>query len=151
MSAVSMPISPCWERALPHAGELEHRPLLLFDGACGFCTWVVGRLARHPSAHRWGFIPFQHVSDRELEALGTTRSACRLAVHAVDERGALLRGALAMNAVLEGRPAIRLLVRAARSLRPLLQIEMLIYTLVARNRVTISRLLGTARCAIDDR
>ncbi|MGB8267123.1 MAG: DCC1-like thiol-disulfide oxidoreductase family protein [Candidatus Velthaea sp.] len=114
----------------------------------GFCTWFVGRLAQHPSSVSWGFIPFQNLSDRELEQLGMSRSACRLAVHVVDENSRVLRGALAINAVLERRRAMRVLIRIARAIRPLLDLEMRAYAFVASNRVAISRLLGSARCAM---
>ncbi len=148
MSAAVVLESPCLARSLPHAGDTRRRPLLVFDGACGFCTWFIGRLAQHPSTVSWGFTPFQNVSDRELEQLGMSRSACRVAVHVVDERGRVLRGALAINAVLERRRAMRVLVRIVRAIRPLLELEVRAYTFVASNRVAISRLLGTARCAM---
>jgi predicted DCC family thiol-disulfide oxidoreductase YuxK len=122
------------------------REFLIFDGACGFCTWSVRQLAR--LGVRVAAIPFQRLRDDDLRTLGITRAACAERVQFVDDRGMIASGADAVNALLRGHalfgPAITLISRTPA----LLQMERRGYAWVAEHRVAISRMLGTRRYAL---
>jgi predicted DCC family thiol-disulfide oxidoreductase YuxK len=77
------------------------RPVLIFDGDCGFCTasvqWAQVRIRRLPTAQ-----PFQFA---DLDALGLTRQACEQAVQFVDTDGSIHVGdqAIARALVVSGQ------------------------------------------------
>ena len=125
-------------------------PLVIFDGACGLCTWTVRLAGRWDTARRWSFVPFQRLTDAEFRALGVSRAACAKVVHAIDVHGHVTRGAFAVNAVLATLPATRPFVAIVRLLFPLLLLEIAGYAFVAHNRALLSRMLGTTECALYD-
>ncbi|HZO95242.1 MAG TPA: DCC1-like thiol-disulfide oxidoreductase family protein [Candidatus Baltobacteraceae bacterium] len=130
-------------------GALAGEEFVLFDGACGFCTWVARALRKRtaPSPDlRW--LPYQRLADDELGRLGTTRERCARAVQYVARDGRAYEGADAFNRWLARRPAGRLAVRLLHALFPLLFAERFGYALVARARAPISAVLGTHACAL---
>jgi predicted DCC family thiol-disulfide oxidoreductase YuxK len=130
-------------------GALAGDAFVLFDGACGFCTWIATRWRAHtPPGVRW--VPYQWLEPHDFARFGTTPQECRRAVRFVDERSRVHGGASAVNAILAYTRGGRALVTALYVLFPLLLLEHLGYALVARFRVPISALLGTRRCALVD-
>jgi len=126
---------------------LPPRNLVIFDGACGFCTWSVMVLDR-PLGVRVASIPAQWLKDAELAGLGTTRAACAQAVVFVDATGVPSSGADAVNALLRAHPLFSAPVALALRVPALLRLERAFYRWIARHRVAISRLLGTRRYAL---
>jgi len=49
--------------------ELEHGPILLYDGKCGVCSEAVHWVLAHERAHSVRFAPLQSALGRELRAL----------------------------------------------------------------------------------
>jgi len=121
--------------------------LVIFDGACGFCTWSVCVLYR-PLGVRVHAIPYQWLSVAELAAFGTTRARCVEAVHFVDASRTPTAGADAVNALLRNHPFFGPPVALIARVPVLLRVERRAYTWLAANRVWISRLLGTRLFAL---
>jgi predicted DCC family thiol-disulfide oxidoreductase YuxK len=72
------------------------RPVLIYDGDCGFCTasvrWARSRIRHLPAAQ-----PFQSA---DLAALGLSRAVCDQAVQFVDGDGSVHAGSRAIARVL---------------------------------------------------
>jgi predicted DCC family thiol-disulfide oxidoreductase YuxK len=110
------------------------KPLVLWDGECGFCgSCVAWALSRDPES-RLDFEPYQEVSELSLEL----HEACAKAVHVVKPDGAVLRAGRAVLFVFGqiGWPRLS----AALSLPPMIWCVELGYKLVARHRGRLSRL-----------
>ncbi len=120
--------------------------LLIFDGSCGFCTWSVATALRLRSDVT--ATPYQWLDDAELGRVGITRERTQREVHFVDAAGTVYRGADAVNALLASVPRLGLIVRFVRSRPALVRIEQRAYEWIAANRIAISRVLGTQRCAL---
>ena len=74
----------------------ERRPVLLYDGACGFCTRVVERAVhRLPAVVDWQ--PYQSV---DLAHLGVSEAEVSRSVHLVERSGRVEHGAVAVARVL---------------------------------------------------
>jgi predicted DCC family thiol-disulfide oxidoreductase YuxK len=124
------------------------RNVMLFDGSCGFCTWIVGKARRLDTRALFAFVPYQFVSDAELDAFGVTRQQCSRSIAAISAAGRLYRGAHAVNALLFACTATRPLAVAIHVFWPLLLTEIGLYRLVARQRTRISAVLGTQKFAL---
>jgi len=131
------------------ATRLTHsrgRPVLVFDGDCGFCTTSARFL------HRWvvrdgsaTVCPWQLL---DLEALHLTADQCRSAVQWVGEDGQVASGHLAVAAALRAgdpvwRPAGALLVAPGLS-----WLAARLYAWVAAHRDALPG--GTPACRMDD-
>ena len=105
------------------------RPVVLFDGRCGFCAWSV-QFAQQRVLADAEFLPYQSV---DVAAYGLTEEQCAQAVYFVDESGSH-PGELAVAAILQsGRGVWRPLGRiiASPAVRPL---AAGVYRVVARHR-----------------
>jgi predicted DCC family thiol-disulfide oxidoreductase YuxK len=132
------------ERAEAPTVRLEST--IIFDGTCGFCTWSIAALGK-PS-HVAHVVPYQWLTDAQLETVGTTRAHCIHEVHYVDAGGRVYRGANAVNEALAHAPLIGGILGYVGRHRALLGFERACYAWVAAHRVAISRVLGTRRCAL---
>ncbi len=122
--------------------------VVLFDGACGLCTWCVLLARRIDRRGLYAFVPSQDCAAEDLARLGLTSERLSRAVYVIEGGARAYRGALGINRFLWSfrtwRPLIVLLYWAW----PLLVLEIAAYEFVARNRVWISRVLGTAKFAL---
>lgn len=121
---------------------MRTRPVLVFDGDCGFCTTsvhVIERLVRP----RCETVPWQHV---DLDALGVTREHAQYEVLWVTPAATVYGGAQAVA---------KLLLSAGRGWAPLGAVLTLppmrwgahaVYRLVANNRGRLPG--GTPACAL---
>jgi predicted DCC family thiol-disulfide oxidoreductase YuxK len=105
------------------------RPVVLFDGRCGFCAWSV-QFAQQRVDADVEFLPYQSV---DVAAYGLTDQQCAEAVYFVDTSGAR-PGELAVAAILQSgrgvwKPLGRLI--ASPAVRPL---AAGVYRVVARHR-----------------
>lgn len=124
----------------------EARPLLIFDGDCGFCTssvrWLAGKLvARQRTTVTT--TPYQWL---DLAALGVTEQRAAREVLWVNEAGRVTGGAQAFACWLQrdrGAWAVLGRVLQAPLVRPL---AALVYRLVASNRHRLPG--GTPACAV---
>jgi len=119
---------------------------LLFDGDCGICNFSAEQAMRMEVRRRWRIIPFQDLSDAELQALGVTRTQCARRLHAVSRSGRVYRGAFAVNFFLWQHPPWLLLVVLCYAVPLLLWLEIIAYAVIARHRQRLSRWLGLAAC-----
>jgi len=115
---------------------IPERPLLLFDGACGFCRRWVNRWKRW-FGDRIEALPFQEAGGRFPDA-----EAGRFAeaIHLVEPDGRISRGAEAVFRVrhlARGRSLLWFLYRRLPGFRFFTEA---CYSLVARHRIPISRL-----------
>ena len=119
---------------------MDSRPaLVLYDADCGICSRLADGLERRGV----GVSPIRSAAgDIELRDLPhATRNA---AVHAVDARGRRLSGAAALPLIFRALPR---LAWAATLVEVLPAPSRLGYAAVARNRRTLSRMLGLRACA----
>lgn len=117
------------------------RPVLVFDGDCGFCTWSAGRVEEWAQG-RLDIAPWQRT---DLVCLGLTEDQCARSVQFV-EGGRHWGGAAAIAHALiycrvPGPSVGRLLMRP--SIAPLAQRA---YVLVAANRHLLPG--ATPACAV---
>jgi predicted DCC family thiol-disulfide oxidoreductase YuxK len=105
------------------------RPVLLFDGDCGFCTRTLGWLRVLDGKHRIDTLPYQRPG--APESIGATRAECSESVQWLGADGARLHGAAAINAALETALDTSWPVRIYRRSTG---VQERLYGLVARNR-----------------
>jgi len=129
------------------AESLPATDLIVYDGACGFCTWSLAHVLAI-SATQASIIPLQFLTDVQLNGLGFSRDAANIMLHFVNSKGAIFTGADAFNELLEGSANFALPLRLLKRYAVLLEMERIAYRWIARNRVVISKILGTSSCAI---
>jgi predicted DCC family thiol-disulfide oxidoreductase YuxK len=121
------------------------RPILLFDGDCGFCTtsatWAHHHLPGHPAIQPW-----QHA---DLDAYRITEAECASAVQWIDQRGMAHAGAAAIARVLQDSGGAWRLLGTAGSFPPGSWLSRATYTLIARHRHRLPG--GTPACALAQR
>lgn len=110
------------------------KPLVLWDGHCGFCGRCVAWALSHDPEGRLDFEPYQEVDGLPDDL----RDACSRAVHVVTPDGEVLRAGRACLFVLGriGWPRTAALLR----LPPFVWCIELGYKIVAANRGRLSRL-----------
>lgn len=125
--------------------------IAIFDGDCGICSKFVEFASRRVAGKNIEFRSYAVFSEPELARFGLTYERCSQAFQLVDEsRGVHLR---------EGGPAIRFVLaagggligsiaRATDFLPPLLWLEPIVYSLIARNRTRISVSAGLTGCKV---
>ncbi len=124
-------------------------PALLFDGACGFCTWSVRTIRTRDRDARVNYVASQLLAPTDFARLGVRPQRCANEVVFVDGARRVRGGAEAANAYLRTigfAPATT--IARLRLPRVLLRIESAVYRWIARHRETLSRVFGTARYAL---
>ena len=120
---------PWWSRSGEDAVIQLKRPVVLFDGRCGFCTWSV-QFAQHTVHADADFIPYQSV---DVSNYDLTVEQCADAVQFIDNAQPV-SGALAVAAILRtGRGVWKPLGRSIGS-SPVRPLAGVIYRFVARHR-----------------
>jgi predicted DCC family thiol-disulfide oxidoreductase YuxK len=114
------------------------RPLVVFDGDCGFCRRWIERW-RQTLGDRVDFLPYQEAASR-FPAI--PESAFRDAVHLVEPDGRVTRGAEAVFRALAHAPGRRWPLRLYRRLPGFAPISEACYRTVARHRTLFGRLTG---------
>jgi len=117
------------------------RPLLVFDGDCGFCT---------TSARAWQrWMSLEHVEPwqfLELDSLGLTTEQCTEAVQWVDEAGTVVAAEHAVIAACRHAGSFWGLVGGAMALPGVRQLAGVMYRLVAKYRYKLPG--GTPACKL---
>ena len=125
------------EKAVTNTNDAQAtRPLVIFDGACGFCTWCVHAAQRYVQAPM-DYAPYQHL---ELAAWGLHEDQVSASVYVITS-STTLSGARAVAAIMKrGRRPWPVLgsILDAPVLRPFAERG---YRFVARHR---GRLPGVA-------
>ncbi len=106
-----------------------NRPIVLFDGKCGFCTWSVN-FARASVHADVDFVPYQSV---DVSRFGLTVEQCAAAVQFVGPGGAVA-GERAVARVLESGGAAWKPVGRLIGSPPIRPIAAAVYRFVARHR-----------------
>ncbi len=117
------------------------RPLLVFDGDCGFCTSSARWWQRH-----WGLEHVEPWQFLDLESLGLTAAECERAVQWVDVDGSVAAGELAVIAALRHAGGGWGVLGRAMALPVVRQLAGVVYRLVARFRHRLPG--GTPACKI---
>lgn len=118
-------------------------PVVLYDADCGFCTWVVDRLAMRVEPGAIEIVPLQSPrADALLDGRVDEQTKWE-SWHLVDADGSLYSGGAALPHVLRhvrgGRVAGRVAARFPRTSSGL-------YKVVARNRDRLGRVVKADRC-----
>lgn len=119
------------------------RPLLVFDGDCGFCT------SSARVAQRW--LQLEHVEPwqyLDLDALGLTRAQCEEAVQWVAVDGSVHPAERAVIAALRQARGVWRVLGTVMDLPGIRQLAALIYRLVAKHRHKMPG--GTPACRLPE-
>ncbi|MDT0392109.1 thiol-disulfide oxidoreductase DCC family protein [Streptomyces dubilierae] len=120
---------------------MRTRPVLIFDGDCGFCTMSVGVVQRLVRP-RCEVVAWQHA---DLTALGVTEERARYEALWVTPTGRVYGGAQAVAKILLNGGGVWAVAGALLTLPPLRWAAHGVYRLVAENRGRLPG--GTAACA----
>ncbi|GAA2090288.1 DUF393 domain-containing protein [Actinomadura alba] len=120
----------------------RERPLLIYDGDCGFCTASVGFVRRRVPASA-EIVAFQ---DTDLGALGTTRERAAREVLWVDRHGRVSGGAQAAARLLMDAGGAWWPLGAVARVPPVRWIAIGLYRLIAANRHRLPG--GTVTCTV---
>lgn len=118
------------------------RPVLVYDGDCGFCTSSVRFLERHVPV-RAEVVAFQFA---DLDALGTTAERAQHEVLWVDRAGRVSGGAEAIGRMLTDAGGVWRVPGVAMRVPPVSWLAHAVYRLVANNRQRMPG--GTAACML---
>ncbi|MEU6474452.1 DUF393 domain-containing protein [Streptomyces massasporeus] len=121
---------------------MRTRPVLIFDGDCGFCTMSVD-VARRLVRPRCETVAWQHA---DLVSLGVTEERARHEALWVTPTGRVYGGAQAVAKALLSAGGVWSVVGAALTLPPVRWVAHGVYRLVADNRGRLPG--GTAACAV---
>jgi predicted DCC family thiol-disulfide oxidoreductase YuxK len=126
---------------------LEDRLLVLYDADCGICTRSASILRRLDRGRHLRLVPLQRPP-----SLPDLPSEAELAeaMHVRDPSGRWFRGGEAVIRIAAALPSLRLIAWTARlpGVPGLMDVG---YRLVARNRQSLSRLLGEQACRLPSR
>ena len=118
-------------------------PVVLYDGDCGFCTWVVDKIAARVEPGAVEIVPLQAPRADEVLAGRLDERAKWESWHLVEPDGALFSGGDAIPRVLRhvrgGRFAGRVAARFPRAASAL-------YRVAARHRDKLGRVVHADRC-----
>ncbi|HEX2056982.1 MAG TPA: DUF393 domain-containing protein [Actinomycetota bacterium] len=127
------------------SAPLPNVPIVLYDADCGFCTWVVDRLAGRVAPGAIEIVPLQAARADELLGGRVDEQAKWESWHLIEPDGALFSGGDAVPRVLRhvrgGRVAGRIADRWPRATSAL-------YRVVARNRDRLGRVVRADRCRV---
>ncbi|MDQ0792918.1 thiol-disulfide oxidoreductase DCC family protein [Streptomyces sp. B1I3] len=124
---------------------MRTRPVLVYDGDCGFCTTSV-KVVQRLLGPRCVTVPWQWA---DLEALGTTQQRAEHEVLWVTPAGPVYGGSEAVAKLLLRSRAGWPVLGALLTLAPLRWVAHGVYRLVADNRHRLPG--GTAACALPAR
>ncbi|MFH8346066.1 thiol-disulfide oxidoreductase DCC family protein [Streptomyces sp. NPDC018045] len=124
---------------------MRTRPVLVYDGDCGFCTTSV-RFAERRIRPRCTVTPWQFT---DLEALGVTRERAEHEVLWITPAGRVYGGAQAVAKLLMSARGAWAVPGALLTLPPLRRLAHAGYRLVADNRHRMPG--GTAACSLPSR
>ncbi|NVI91371.1 DUF393 domain-containing protein [Actinomadura sp. BRA 177] len=118
------------------------RPVLVYDGDCGFCTSSVRFLERHVPVQAT-VVAFQFA---DLDALGTTAERAQHEVLWIDRTGRVSGGAEAIGRMLTAADGLWRVPGVVMRVPPVSWIAHGVYRLVANNRQRMPG--GTAACML---
>ncbi|MCI0623767.1 MAG: DUF393 domain-containing protein [Acidobacteria bacterium] len=126
--------------------ELGKRAYMLFDGDCGICTWFADWAMRTDVRRRFYVEPYQRVPESETQRFGISHADCARRLQVISPRGRVYRGAFAVNYFFIHYFPWSLLVIVLYAVPVFLLLEVIGYSIVAKNRTRLSRWLGMKAC-----
>lgn len=123
------------------ASRVPGRPLLVFDGDCGFCTTAAGFGSR-----RLGLDHVEPWQLLDLAAVGLTEEQCRRAVQWVAQDGTIASAELAVIAALRHAGGMWRALGRALAVPGVRHVAGVLYRFVARHRNRMPG--GTAACRL---
>ena len=120
-------------------------PVVLYDADCGFCTWVVDRIAGRVEPGAIEIVALQSRRADDLLGGRVDERAKWESWHFVEPDGSLYSGADAIPRVLRHVRGGRLAGRAASRLP---RTAGVLYRAVARNRDRLGRIVRADRCRV---
>ncbi len=123
------------DRDEPDPAMPVERPVLVYDGDCGFCTYWARRWQQKAQG-RIAIVPLQ---DREGRPPGLATAELEEAVHLVEPDGTIRRGAAAIFEVMGTLRPYRLARWAYRWIPPFRWFSNWLYRWVANHRAFVSR------------
>lgn len=121
----------------------ERRPLLVFDGECGFCTVSAGFIVRRIRPRAF-VVPWQRL---DLAPLGLSPARCTEAVQWVGDDDSVLSGNRAIMAMLRTAPGAWPLVGRAGDLPGVAVLARVVYQWIADHRGLMPG--ATPACAVE--
>lgn len=120
-------------------------PVVLYDADCGFCTWVVDRIAARVAPGALEIVPLQSARADDLLGGRVDEAAKWESWHFVEPDGSVHSGGAGVPLILRhvrgGRTMGRVAARFPRATAAA-------YRLVARNRDRLGRVVRADRCRV---
>lgn len=113
---------------------------LLWDGDCGFCRRCSQLLARWDTTG-FVFAPYQVFSEAQLKRVGLNYHRCGRELKVITRTGRSFGGAFAVNYFFWQQPRLRPLVLLGFLFPLLFLLEVLVYKIIADNRLLFSKIL----------
>ena len=117
------------------------REYVLWDGECGFCRRSTEIMARLDERSTFIFAPYQSFSPIELSKVRLNARRCARELQLVSASGKTFGGAFALNYFLWRQPRLKGLVVLGFAFPLLFLIEVLLYKIVADNRLLFSQII----------
>jgi len=117
------------------------REYILWDGDCGFCRRSVEVLARMDEQSTFIVAPYQSFAESELRKVGLSFRKCAREVQIVSRSGRTFGGAFGINYFLWQQSRWKFAVISGFLFPLLFLIEVVIYKIVASNRMLFSQIL----------
>lgn len=117
------------------------REYLLWDGDCGFCRRSAEIIERLDERGNFMVAPYQSFSQSELRKVGLSYRRCARELQIVTTSGKTFGGAFAVNYFLWRQPRLKFLVILGFLFPLLLLVEVVLYQIVAGNRLLFSKIL----------
>lgn len=117
------------------------REYLLWDGDCGFCRRCAQITDRLDERSTFIVAPYQNFLQSELKKVGLNERRCARELQVISASGKTFGGAFAINYFLWRQPRLKFLVVLGLAFPLLFLIEILLYKIVADNRLWFSKIL----------
>jgi len=116
------------------------REYILWDVECGFCRRSVEKMASLDERQTFIFAPYQSFSEAELKQVGLDFRRCARELQVVSTSGKTYGGAFGINYFLWRQSRWKWVVALGFCFPLLLLLEVLMYKIVAGNRMVFSRI-----------
>ena len=116
------------------------REYVFWDGDCGFCRRSVEKMASMDEQQIFVFAPYQSFSSDELKKVGLDVRRCARELQVVSPTGKTFGGAFGINYFLWRQSRWKWVVALAFAFPLLILMEVVMYKIVASNRLVFSRI-----------
>lgn len=127
------------------------KPLLLFDGDCGFCEWSIDHLRKIDQDSKFQIASYQSIAEEDLKSVGLDYEKCEHALQLIGTSGKVHSGIFAFNHFLLRYSPWNLLLIPLYLFPPFLLLEHGVYRAIANNRFRLSQKLGLKACSLGKR